>query len=61
MKKEYGKIARKIARPVARQVNKAEANHFTSDCPMAAEHIASVANDAVATNPMQLLRQAYGI
>ena len=61
VKKEYGKIARKIARPVARQVNKAEANHFTSDCPMAAEHIASVADDAVATNPMQLLRQAYGI
>ena len=61
VKKEYGEIARKLARPAVRQVNKEEADHFTSDCPMAAEHIASVSNEAVATNPMQLLRQAYGI
>jgi len=61
VKKEHFSVARKIARPVARQVDSAEAQHFTSDCPMAATQIASVAENAVATHPIQLLRQAYGI
>ena len=43
VKKEYAAVSRKIARPVARQVDNAEAQHFTSDCPMAAEQIAAVA------------------
>lgn len=61
VKKEYREVSKKIARPVARQVDTAEANHFTSDCPMAAEQIASVAESAVATHPISLLRRAYGI
>jgi len=61
VKKEYHAISRKIARPVARQVDTAHADHFTSDCPMAAEQIALVAESAEATHPIQLLRQAYGI
>ena len=62
VKKEYGKISRKIARPVARQVDSAEAQHFTSDCPMAAEQIAAVSEShAEPTHPIQLLRRAYGI
>ena len=61
VKKEYREISKKIARPVARQVDSAEAAHFTSDCPMAAEQIASVAESAVATHPISLLRRAYGI
>ena len=61
VKKEYNAISRKIARPVARQVNAAEARHFTSDCPMAAEQIASVSDVAEPTHPMSLLRRAYGI
>ena len=61
VKEEYGDIARKIARPAARQVNQGEAEHFSSDCPMAAEHIASVAGNVAAIHPIQLLRQAYGI
>jgi len=61
VKKEYREISKKIARPVARQVDSAEALHFTSDCPMAAEQIASVAESAVATHPISLLRRAYGI
>ena len=62
VKKEYAKVSRKIARPVARQVDQAEAQHFTSDCPMAAEQIAAVAESGVkATHPIQLLRRAYGI
>ena len=61
VKKEYNAISRKIARPVARQVDGAQPAHFTSDCPMAAEQIASVAESAEPTHPMQLLRRAYGI
>ena len=61
VKQEYHDTARKIARPVARQVDQAQAEHFTSDCPMAAEMIASVAGSAEASHPLQLLRQAYGI
>ena len=61
VKKEYAAVSRKIARPVARQVDNAEAQHFTSDCPMAAEQIATVAESAQATHPIQLLRKAYGI
>jgi len=61
VKAEYHEISRKIARPVARAVDNAAADYFTSDCPMAAEQIASVAETAVATHPLQLLRKAYGI
>ena len=61
VKTEYHAIANKIARPVARQVDAAKAEHFTSDCPMAAEQIANVAESAVATHPIELLRRAYGI
>ncbi len=61
VKKEYAPMARKIARPVARQVDSAAAAHFTSDCPMAAAHIAEVAENAEPTHPIQLLRRAYGI
>jgi hypothetical protein len=42
-------------------VDAAEAEHFTSDCPMAAAHVASVAADAEPTHPLTLLRRAYGI
>jgi glycerol-3-phosphate dehydrogenase subunit C len=61
VKKEYRAISKKIAEPVARQVDGAGAQHFTSDCPMAAEQIASVAQSAEPTHPIQLLRRAYGI
>ena len=61
VKKEYREVSKKIARPVARQVDQAKADHFTSDCPMAAEQIASVAESATATHPIGLLRRAYGI
>ena len=61
VKKEYREVSKKIAGPVARQVDAAQASHFTSDCPMAAEQIASVAESAEPTHPIQLLRHAYGI
>jgi glycerol-3-phosphate dehydrogenase subunit C len=46
---------------VVNKVKKAEADHFISDCPMAAEQIAQGLEDHDAENPMGLLRQAYGI
>jgi Fe-S oxidoreductase len=61
VKKEYREVSKKIARPVARQVDQAQSDHFTSDCPMAAEQIASVAESATPSHPIQLLRRAYGI
>ncbi|HVY67114.1 MAG TPA: heterodisulfide reductase-related iron-sulfur binding cluster [Gammaproteobacteria bacterium] len=62
VKKEFAAVSRKIARPVARQVDGAGAATFTSDCPMAAEQVAKVASSSVEpTHPIQLLRRAYGL
>jgi len=55
-------LARKIARPVVDRVTKAAADHFASDCPMAAAHIAdAVPGKPAPGNPLSLLRLAYGI
>ena len=61
VKKEFHDVSRKIARPVVNRVRKAEATHFVSDCPMAAEQIAIDLDDHSAGHPMSLLRHAYGI
>jgi len=61
VKKEFHEISKKIARPVISKVKKAEADHFISDCPMAAEQIAQGLEEHDAQHPMGLLRQAYGI
>ena len=61
VKKEYHEISRKIARPVVNKLKKAEADHFTSDCPMAAEQIVQDVDDHDPNNPMSLLRKAYGV
>jgi Fe-S oxidoreductase len=61
VKKEFHDISKKIARPVIRKVDKAEPDHFVSDCPMAAEQIAQGLENQVAGHPMELLRKAYGI
>jgi Fe-S oxidoreductase len=61
VKKEFHDISKKIARPVVNKVKKAEADHFTSDCPMAAEQIAQGLEGHDAENPMGLLKLAYGI
>jgi Fe-S oxidoreductase len=61
VKKEFHDISKKIARPVVGKVKKAEADHFTSDCPMAAEQIAQGLDGHDAENPMGLLKHAYGI
>ena len=52
----------KIARPVVRKVDQQEPDHFSSDCPMAATHIANLSEKVdSATHPMTLLRMAYGL
>lgn len=52
----------KIAKPVVRKVDSADAQHFISDCPMAASHIADLSEKTEKPeHPMTLLRQAYGI
>ena len=61
VKKEYHEVSKKIARPVVNKVRKAAADHFTSDCPMAAEQIAQGLDNHSAEHPMGLLRKAYGI
>jgi Fe-S oxidoreductase len=52
----------KIARPVVRKVDQQEPDHFMSDCPMAATHIANLSEKVdQAEHPMTLLRMAYGL
>ena len=55
-------IARKIAKPVESRIQQAAPDHFASDCPMAASHLAHGMNDKpAAESPISLLRYAYGI
>ncbi|HSG58772.1 MAG TPA: heterodisulfide reductase-related iron-sulfur binding cluster [Woeseiaceae bacterium] len=61
VKKEYHDISKKIARPVVNRVKKAEADHFISDCPMAADQIGHGLEDRKGEHPMGLLKHAYGL
>lgn len=62
VRKETRDKSLKIARPVVRQVEQKEPDHFSSDCPMAAVHIANLTDKVEqAEHPMSLLRKAYGL
>ena len=61
VKKEFHDISKKIARPVISKVKKGDAQHFVSDCPMAAEQIAQGLEGHESESPLALLRKAYGI
>jgi Fe-S oxidoreductase len=61
VKKEFHDVSKKIARPVVNKLKKADADHFASDCPMAADQIVQDVDGHDANNPMSLLRKAYGI
>lgn len=62
VKKEFHEHAVKIGRPVASKLKQAEADHFVSDCVMAAHHITDIADDGtVGKHPLSLLCIAYGI
>ena len=62
VKREYREVSMKIAKPVVERVAAAGADHFASDCPMAAAQIASgLPGGPAAGHPLSLLRHAYGI
>ena len=62
VKKEFHEISTKICRPIVNKLKKAEADHYSSDCPMAGAQISNgLDDDSSATHPMSLLRRAYGI
>jgi len=62
VKKETHDKSVKIARPVIRKIDQQEPDHFMSDCPMAATHIANLSKKVdKAEHPMTLLRMAYGL
>ena len=61
VKKEFHDISKKIARPVVNKVVKSDAQHFVSECPMAAEQIAQGLDTQQPESPLGLLRKAYGI
>ena len=62
MKRATYAISRKIAKPVEARITQAAADHFASDCPMAASHLAHGLDDKPqAESPISLLRHAYGI
>ena len=62
VKKETHEKSVKIARPVVRKVDQQSPDHFMSDCPMAATHIANLSEKIdKAEHPMTLLRMAYGL
>ncbi len=62
VKSETHEASMKIVRPVVNQVKRAEADHYGSDCPMAAQQIANgLADGREPQHPMTLLRRAYGI
>ncbi|HEX7046875.1 MAG TPA: heterodisulfide reductase-related iron-sulfur binding cluster [Gammaproteobacteria bacterium] len=62
VKKEFHEISMKIAKPVINRVREAEADHYSSDCPMAGHQIENGLNDERSPeHPMALLRFAYGI
>ncbi|MEK7322720.1 MAG: heterodisulfide reductase-related iron-sulfur binding cluster [Pseudomonadota bacterium] len=62
VKSEFHADSMKIGKPVVTRVQKAEADHYSSDCAMAGHQIENGLDDGSApTHPMNLLRLAYGI
>jgi len=62
VKKEFHEISMKIAKPVVNRVEKAQADHYCSDCPMAGHQIENgLADGRAPEHPLKLLRRAYGI
>ncbi|MGB5717275.1 MAG: heterodisulfide reductase-related iron-sulfur binding cluster [Gammaproteobacteria bacterium] len=62
VKRECHDISMKICRPVINSVKKAEAAHYSSDCPMAGHQIENGLDSGMAPeHPLTLLRMAYGL
>jgi glycerol-3-phosphate dehydrogenase subunit C len=62
VKKEFHEVSMKICRPVINRVQQSNADHYSSDCPMAGHQIANGLDGSTAPeHPLKLLRIAYGI
>lgn len=62
VKRETYPHARRIGGPPAQQLKRAKADYFTSDCVLAGQHIAELAESGLGFNhPFALLKYAYGI
>jgi glycerol-3-phosphate dehydrogenase subunit C len=62
VKREFHETSMKICRPVVNRVQSANADHYSSDCPMAGHQIENGLRDGRAPeHPLSLLRQAYGL
>lgn len=62
VKKEFHDISMKICRPVVSRVQKAGADHYGSDCPMAGHQIENgLDDDKQPEHPISMIRKAYGI
>ena len=62
VKSEFHETAMKICRPVVNRVVRAEADWYSSDCPMAGHQIENgLENGMAPVHPLTLLRKAYGV
>ena len=61
VKSEFHEASMKIGRPVVSRVERADAQHYSSDCPMAGHQIENGLKKGAPEHPLTLLRKAYGI
>jgi len=62
VKSEFHQTSMKICRPVVNRVVRAEADYYSSDCPMAGHQIENgLESGKPPVHPLTLLRMAYGI
>jgi Fe-S oxidoreductase len=62
VKREFHEISMKIGRPVVDRVKGANADHYVSDCPMAAHQIENgLGRIKKPSHPLTLLKMAYGL
>lgn len=62
VKSEFHETSMKICKPVVNRVTQANADHYSSDCPMAGHQIENgLKNGRTPEHPLTLLRHAYGI
>lgn len=62
VKVPYFELSLKIGRPIAKEIAQLHPDVYTSDCPMAGQHIADNLHDKTTPlHPISLLRKAYGV
>ncbi|MDH5325021.1 MAG: heterodisulfide reductase-related iron-sulfur binding cluster [Gammaproteobacteria bacterium] len=62
VKVEFHKTSKKLCKPVVNKVKGLKPDFYSSDCPMAGDHISNgLDNGSKAAHPLTLLRRAYGM